>query len=518
MSVNTVPVLAVASLFSLTSLTMGACKRDSDPAEAAKPDRKTRCNAIGDQVTQMGMALAQGLAVGLSDGKAKIDGDEESKLRAELETAKAELVEQCMDWPEEALDCFGVSALTMSAKCERILAAAMGDAVLPDDVPAGPAPAWTHELPHELTDLLGRSDGSVVALVEPKDAEGDEAAFVIGVANGNESWRRALPSAPFALEAVAGGPVIAVADRAVYGVDPADGRLGWTAESPTNGDEGRVELLAIARRGNDLFVLDDEHRIAKIDAGQCAIGKACLQTVATAEMEDTYATQWLVDGPGGGWIIVAADDGLMHVFDGAGKDRFALASRVAVSWARTRDDALHVGIDGAVAVLDPARCGADGQVIAPIAWPPGKKAKWAKDATVREIEVTPTPEGCVRWQAELGVAEDSDPVDVAGDGMWAQSGGFLFGFDATGKQQVRTAVAANSFVVPSGDGLAVVGDMGSESVQLVLTWLSMKGEHRRRSALPLAADKMFILDDVELESAGRTIVAGLERSLVAFAE
>ena len=98
--------------------------------------------------------------------------------------------------------------------------------MLPDDVPAGPAPTWTHELPHELTDLLGRSDGSVVALVEPKDDEGDDAAFMIGVANGNEAWRRALPTAPFALEAVAGGPVIAVADRAVYGIDPADGRLG----------------------------------------------------------------------------------------------------------------------------------------------------------------------------------------------------------------------------------------------------------------------------------------------------
>ena len=237
-----------------------------------------------------------------------------------------------------------------------------------------------------------------------------------------------------------------------------------------------------------------------------------------AELPETSATQWLEPGFAGGWIVIAADDGLVHVVDAAGKRRFSLASRTAVSWARARGDALGVGLDGAVAVLDPARCGEAGETIAPIPWPPAGKAKWVAQTTVREIEVTPTPAGCVRWHAELGVAEDSDPIEMAGDQTWAQSGGFLFAFDAAGSKEVRTPVAANSFVIPSGDGLAVVGDLGSEDVKLVLTWLSATGEHRRRSALPLAEGKMFLIDDVELQVAGPVIVAGLERTLVAFTQ
>lgn len=494
---------------------LAGCKRTEDAAAAAKPDRRTRCNAIGDQMTEMGLALAQGLTMGLSDGKASIDKDEEAKLRAELETAKVELVEQCMEWPEEALECFGIGAIGQSAKCERIIAAAMGEPVLPADVPVGPTPAWTFDVAHPIADMVGLGDGSVVALLEPKEAEGDEAAYVVMVKDGKQVWSRALPKVPFAIEVVAGDRVIAVADEDVYGIG-GDGALLWTGKPPTI-EEGPAEIVAVARSSGVATLLDASGALLRVDPEKCSAGKACVETVVGLALPSSYGTRWLEPGIAGGWLVVAPDDGAVFVMNADGKVAVHLVGHTEVSWARAHGELVRVAMDGAVAVIDPKQCGDGSKAIAPITWPPAKKAKWRATSTEREIEAAPTPEGCVQWQADLVVAGDSDAVDFGGDDLWVQSGGFLFAFDASGKQKVKTAVSANSLVVPSGAGLAVVGDNGTESIELVLTWVTTSGKHERRSALPFADDQMFLMDDVALVPAGSMLVAGLDRKLAAFA-
>jgi hypothetical protein len=122
----------------------------------------------------------------------------------------------------------------------------------------------------------------------------------------------------------------------------------------------------------------------------------------------------------------------------------------------------------------------------------------------------------VRWSAGLDAAEGSDEVAGPDDPLWVQSGGFLFAFDAAGTRTVRTAVAAQSSVVPVAGGLAVVGDLGGDETALVLTWLSATGEHLRRSPVPLGEGKLLLFDDVALVAAGELLVAGLERRIVAF--
>jgi hypothetical protein len=508
-------MLRPALVVSLVALLAG-CKKSDDAATAAKPDRRTRCNAIGDQITQMGMALAQGLTVGLSDGKAKIDAAEEAKLRAELETAKAELVEQCMEWPEEALDCFGIGAIGQSEKCERILAAAMGEPVLPEGVPAGPEPAWTFDAPHPIADMVGRDDGSVVVLLEPKEQQGDDAAFVVAVKDGKQLWSRALSQVPFALEVLSSGEVIAIADHRVFGIGGADGAELWSAEPPTI-EEGPSELVAVADATEVATLLDMSGALLRVDPVKCKAGKECIATLTSLELPTSYGTRWLEHGIAGGWLVVAPDDGAIFVLNADGKQAVQLVAHAEVSWARAHGELVRIAMDGAVAVIDPKTCGDQGKPIAPITWPPSKKAKWVSTVTEREIEAAPTPEGCVKWQAELVVAEDADAVDVPGDDLFVQAGGFLFAFDAKGTRKVKTAVSANSLVRPTGGGLAVVGDLGTESVELVLTWLSMDGKHERRSALSFGEERMFLMDDVMLQTAGTTIVAGLETKLVAFA-
>lgn len=494
-----------------------ACKREPDPVAAAgPPDRRSRCVSIADDVAKMGMMLARGLSAGLSEGKSKLEGAQEAALVAELEATKVELIEHCLEWPEEALDCFGFRGVTSSAKCERIVSAAMGEAVLPDDVPAGPAVAWRFELPHELSALIGRDDGTAIAVVAPESPGPDEPeALVIAVNDGTERWRRELPSEPFVIEPYGSAALLAVSDHALHAIDADHGQLLWSSQTP-EGTDGRVELIAVAQRNNDLFVLDRRGVLARVPTKGCASAAACLEATATLDVPPTDGTRWLEPGPALGWIVVDADDGVAHVLDTAGKRRFSVAAHTTLSWADTVGGDLRLGLDGAVVVLDTPRCGDQGREFSPVTWPPQRKAKWVADATVRELEVDVTPTGCVRWQAELGVAEGSDPVPPAGGDTLLHAGGFLFAFDAVGAAKFKTPVTAMSFVVATAGGLAVVGDMGGDSLDLVVTWLNTDGKHLRRSSVPLAAGKLLLFDDVALHDAGDAIVLGLERSLVAF--
>lgn len=521
----------LASLFAMVGLGLTlttACKREPDAASAeAKPrDRKTRCEGIGAETTRMGMMMAKGLAAGLSEGKAKIDEAEEASLRRELEQAEQELVRQCMEWPEEAVDCFGLSGALSGAKCERILAAAMGEPVLPDDVPAGPALAWRASLPHELSLLHGRDDGSAIAVVEVKDpADGAPRAHLVAVADGKQRWEKPLSFEPFLLEPLGDDAVLVVGDREIAAFGVGDGNERWTTPSPavdpTDEDRGRVELVSFARADARIAFLATDLRLFELHPERCAKGP-CLDTLATVELSETYGSRWLEPGPGSGpdrgWLVIDAEDGAAHVLDAAGKRRAMILAHTSVSWVQPVGPALRVGLDGAVVELDLAACGS--APFAPVTWPPAGKPKWVADATVRDVEATPTPTGCVRWSTPLGLAEGSERVDAgAGSGaLVVQSGGFLLGLGSDGSIAFKSPINAVGPVVARKSGYAAIGDLGVDDVSLVLSWLDASGKHLQRSAVPLAEGKMLLFDDVEMVTAGSAMIAGSEQTLVAFVD
>src|SRR5688500_3861924 len=101
-----------ARTLALVLLSLVGCKKQEEPAAAAAstpPDRRTRCERIGEQMTQMGLLVARGLVSGLSEGKQQLE--EDAELKAGLDTARTELVEDCMSWSDETLDCFGISGV-----------------------------------------------------------------------------------------------------------------------------------------------------------------------------------------------------------------------------------------------------------------------------------------------------------------------------------------------------------------------------------------------------------------------
>lgn len=498
-----------------------ACKREPEAAAETKPrDRKSRCEAIGADITRMGVMMAKGLAVGLSDGKAKIDPDEEAALRRELEVAEQELVSQCMEWPEEAVDCFGLSGALAGDKCERIMAAAMGDPVLPEDVPAGPSVAWEFKLPHDLSLLHGRSDGTAIAVVEPEDpSEIEPHAYVVAIGDGKKRWEQPLSFSPFLIEPLGDDAVLVVGDHDIVAFAASDGSKRWSTTSPDLGDpddddSGKAEIVAYAHDDKRTVLLLRDRRLLQLHPERCAKGP-CTDVIATIELPETYGSRWLEPGPDGGWLVVDGSEGAAHVLDAAGKPRVSLLAHTSASWTSMHGANLRIGIDGAVAELDLGKCG--GGTIAPIAWPPAGKPKWLANATVREIESTATPAGCVIWSTAMP-HEGSGRIDTRDDSLVVQSGGFLVGLAADGAQTFKSPVNDISTVLARAASYAVVGDLGINEVSLVLSWVDPAGKHLKRSALPLGKGEGLILDDIELVAAGPAVIAGLDQTLVALVD
>jgi len=516
-----VPVLCAALLVT-------ACKsKDEPPPTAAAPkDKHARCEAIADEITRMGVMLAKGLVGGLSEGKAKIEGEEEAQLRAELAQAKGELVERCLQWPEEALDCFGAGALFQSEKCERILAEAMGEPVLPADVPAGPAPAWSIELPQPVRVLVGCDDGTVVAAIEPgrddEIPEGAPPATLVAIHDGKERWRTPLVQAPWSIEPLDAETVLVVLPRELVAVAVADGTERWRASLPGDEEYDRGPR-AILREGDTTTILDDARRFLRVDPSRCAKGR-CIEVAGEVPEDPEAEVRLDLHGPtdlvrlgDGGMAVVVPDEHRITVLDAKYRPRVVVEARVALSWAVARDDELVVALDGEVVGLVPARCAAAG-VLAPSTWPPPGKPDWLRDATVREGEWTPTPAECVRWRRPLAVAEASDaPVAGFADAMLVQAGGFLFALRPDAERW-KTPTAGQSLPVKHGDVVAVLGDVGRDDTQLALTWISpTDGKHLARTEVALGKGKMFLFDSPTLTPAGPLVVAGYERELVAFA-
>ena len=504
-------------------LVLVGCKKDEPPAAAAQPlDRRARCETIGDEMTKMGMLLAHGMVSGLSEGKAQLDAEEAAKLRAELEVTKLELVEKCMGWPEEALDCFGTGAIFKAEKCERLIAEALGEPVPPADVPAGPAPAWSFALPGEQSILHGCDDGSVIAIVEPEGEE-TEGATMIAIADGKERWRTALPTSPWSIEPLDAKSVLMVLPRELVAIAIADGKDVWRVPLPA--DDSEPEPRALLRESDRFTMIDSARRVLAIDPSRCAKG-ACIDVVGKLAEDDPeshlrvelYGPVELARVPDGGLAIVMPDEQRMVVLDAKLHLRFTIESRVALSWAEARSGELVVALDGEVIGVDASKCGDTGDTYAPATWPPTGKPDWVKEATVREREWDPTPADCVRWHRPVSAAEAADaPIDGFTDAMIVQSGGFLYALTSNAETW-KSPTKAQSFAVKHGDRIAVLGDVGgNDETTLAMMWLDpATGQHVGRTAMTMAKGELLLMDSPGIVSAGPFVVAGYERELIAF--
>ncbi|MBC8071302.1 MAG: PQQ-binding-like beta-propeller repeat protein [Deltaproteobacteria bacterium] len=512
-----------ARALALVLLSLASCKKQEEPAAAAAAplDRRGRCEKIGDQIAQMGLLFARGLVSGLSEGKQQLGEHEQAELRTELATAKLELLEKCMGWPEETLDCFGAAGVLNAERCDRLLAETLGEAV-PPEAPPGPPPAWSFTLPHDLELLFGCADGSVLALLEGED-EG-AAPSLVAVADGKQRWARPLSGEPWSVERLDDEHALLVMPRELVAISIADGVERWRAALPAGDDQ--ASMIALLREGERMTVLDDGRRVLQVELARCPKG-ACtekLGTLATDDPEshiglDLSGPIELARLPDGGLVITSTEEHRIAVLDEQLHLRFAIESRAAMSWARWREGALVVAQDGELLGLDPAACGSASKTYAPSTWPPPGKPDWLREVTVREGDWAETPPGCVAWRRPLTIAELADaPVDGFDEAMIVQAGGFLFALDAS-SERWKSSVAAESLAVRHGDAIAVLGDVGSGDTELALMWLSPQdGKHVARTRLALGKGEYFVLDGPQLVAAGKLAVAGYARELVAFGQ
>lgn len=513
-----------ARALALVLLSLAGCKTKEEPSAAASAplDRRGRCEKIGEQATQLGVLVARGLVSGLSEGKQQLG--EDAELKAGLDAARSELVEDCMTWSEETLDCFGSAALLNGEKCDRLLAEALGETPPPPPAPAGPPPRWSATLPEDIALLHGCADGSALVVTEHEAAQDDAegGATLLSIAEGKTRWSKPLPGSPWSLEPLDDTAVLVVLPDALLAIELADGRERWRAQLPGGADEPQIR--AVLREGDRCTLLDDARRVLSVELARCSKG-ACIERIGTLPLDDPESSIGLeLSGElqlarltDGGLVIAAPDEHRVVVLGDELRLRFAFESRAGLSWVYPREGELVAAMDGEVLALAPSECGDKGKTFAPATWPPPGTPDWLREVSVREDIWSRTPEGCVAWRRALPIAELADaPVPGIDDAMIVQAGGMLFALTPTGERW-KSSVAAQSLAVAHGDAIAVLGDVGKDDTQLAMMWISpADGSHVAHSEIALGKGQYFLLDGPQLVAAGPSVVAGYARELVAF--
>ncbi len=508
----------------LAVLPLLACNRAPDPASAAAaapPSKRERCDEVVTRTLQAGVMVARGMAAGLEGG----DVDEAS-LTHELGAQKQEMIERCMAWPDEALDCLGAGALLRGDRCERILAEAFGEPVLPESVPAGPAPRWRAKVPGEIGNLVGTADGVVVveSVIEAPDPDGTPVQLV-ALAHGDRRWHHGLPAQGAGLELVGDTVVVAVGDE-VIALALADGAERWRTRVPAlaGDDGGEASIRAMTGDGETLAMVDDRGRIVRVNPAACAAkpaprgGPACIVAGPPIAALAELAPEAIARGPGRSLAIVDPQQSLALVIEDDATVRTTLAARVTLSWAQGHRDALVVAADGDVVGLAPGACTG---TVAPATWPITPTPQWLRDVEITERPEAAAPDGCVLWHRPLPVSDATDPpfalaVGEHGDAWITSAAGFTYALSPR-DELWRSPTRAQSLAVATGRNLAIVGDTGSDDTVLTLMWLAADdGRHLCHAPLGLAQGKLLLWSDAVLVRAGAEIVAGFERDLVAF--
>ncbi|MBX7080396.1 MAG: hypothetical protein K1X88_14460 [Nannocystaceae bacterium] len=518
------PVPPRPPTFVLALLPWLACNRAPEPAPAAASapqSKRERCDELVTQSLQAGVLAARGLAAGLEGG-----GVDEASLTQELAAQKQGMIEQCMAWPDEALDCMGAGALLRGDRCERILAEAFGEPVLPESVPAGPAPRWRASLPGEIGNLVGTQDGLVVieSVIE-SPAPDDPPVQLIALAQGTSRWKHGLPAQGAGLELVGDTVVVAVGDR-VFALALADGSERWQTRLPAlDGDDGgEVSIRAMTGDGETLAMVDDRGRIVRVNPAACASktpprgAPPCIGAGPPIAALGELAPEVITHGPGRTLALVDPQASVAVVVDDDATVRTTLAAHVTLSWAQRHGDALVVAADGDVVGLAPAQCSG---TIAPATWPITPPPQWLRDTEIAALPDATAPAGCVLWHRPLVVSDATDPpfalaVGEHSDAWITSASGFTYALSPR-DELWRSPTRAQSLAVATGRNLAIIGDTGSDDTVLTMMWLAAEdGRHLCHAPLGLAQGKLLLWSDAVLVRAGTEVIAGFERDLVAF--
>lgn len=523
---------------------LGACTKDGEPAPAAEdtPEakRKRACEGFANEMGRTGAIAGQVLVTALDDDPASADRGR-AEMRSVAKEIRRELLDKCMQWPEEVMACLPPLGILADGCEERLLAAMDGATPPPAHVPAGPAPAWSFVLPGEPRHVAVTRDGTVLVVV------GDA---LMGVRDGTLAWRTDGDFDAW-LVSLPGEPSTWVAGREdrVVAFDPTDGRERWSAtlpavegddetpsddDAPSDDDDApagfaaKADVQVATRHGDGLLVGDGEARFFHVDPARCASTKAGAKAGPRAcvtldgRLPDEILesdTRLFVDGNEVRWLW---ESGVLRAFDG-GLSPAAPAARSPAAaprdWrtlmtARALDSLSHVAVtderlvlvvDDEVVELDPSQCRSEAPFV-PSEWPqPGVMFVPGSDEC---SDCEALPPGCRRWRAHLRDMSGQAPALLRDGTVVVHEGGYTLALH-DGKPRWKVSTGGSGPLAT--DGTRVLGfstGLREGDPPGVLEVSPTNGELRWRTPLPVD------VGDVELALGDAWLAVAYEQTVM----
>jgi outer membrane protein assembly factor BamB len=522
-------------------LVAGACKQDDPPATAAaaSPEvvRKQDCERFATDMARTGLVAGQVIVTALDD-----DPESASRGRAEMKAGaqqlRRELFDKCMQWPEEVMQCLPPLGILKDGCEERLIEAMDGATPAPENVPAGPAPAWSFVLDGEPRHVAVASDGTVLAL-----AQG-----LVGVRDGKIAWRKHGDFAEWLLP-LPGEPstwVGGIEDR-VVAFDPASGTERWSATLPAvEDDEGldepadepdqagsadelhasgtSADVRVAALHGDGLLVGDAEARFFRVDPRRCGPAPGAKATERDAPGACVTADGRLSDEilESDARLFVAGNDerllwetGVLRAFSGEpSRWRTLVTARAhdVLSHVAVAEGRLVLIVDHDVVDLDPSQCRGEAP-FAPSDWPqPGALVVRGADEC---DECRAPPPGCRRWRTYLDEVTGEAPALLDDGTVVVHAEGYTL---ALRDGQVRWKVSTGGGGPLVTDGTRVLGfstGLREGDPPGVFEVAAADGTLRWHTALPLDGGELYFSDGIALALRGGWLVAAYEQTIVA---
>lgn len=490
-----------------------ACGREEPAASAPEPTaqqlREERCTAFAEDAARTARITGVALEAALTD-RSQWTAQTGQKLAGIGGEVGRELLEKCMQWPDDVIDCLGLFGVLKSG-CDEKLAGVLGVAEpgLAADIPAGPAQAWRLTLPEKPTALAVLADGTVVAIVDRQ---------LLAARTGALAWQ-ALENLRGWLVVTGDTILVATTDR-IVAVDPAAGHQRWSvALPPIAGAEeydaaAKAEIATLAADG--LWIGDSEARFFRVNPDHCArssptrTAAGCL-TPAGALVDETLDSDARLTIDAGRRAL--HEFGVVRMFDEQWTTTLTARARDYLGAAALGPAGLALVVDEDVVLLDPARC--TDRPFAPSGWPqPGQLYIRGSDEC---SDCVAPPPGCRLWRMFVEGVANEVPV-LGDDGLVVVNAGQHTLALRDGAEVWRTVTAGGGRLVRAGDGVIGVSTGLGEDTWLGLFELDLAdGAHRWRVPLGLEIpESSYYSGDITLTHDDGWIVAGYRESIAVF--
>jgi outer membrane protein assembly factor BamB len=526
----------------------GACKDDPPPAaaveETPEAKRQKACEQFATEMARTGLIAGQVLVTALSDDPARASEGREG-MKSEARQLRRELLDKCMQWPDDVMACLPPLGILKDGCEEKLLAAMDGGKPAPEQVAAGPAPAWSTKLPAEPRHVAVTRDGTVLVVGEG----------LVGLRNGEIAWRKdgefdgwlvELPGEPSTWTA-------GIEDR-VVAFDPKDGSERWVATLPAverdeddvspedyvlpEGSDPEQDALGVlvrskadvqiaTRHGEGLLVGDAAARFFRVDPRHCAAegtsattpgpqakakpgAAACVTSDGQLPDEILESDARLFVGPSDERYLW--ETGILRAFAKGWRPLMTARAHDVLSHVTVADGRLVLIVDGDVVELEPTQCRGEA-TFAPSDWPqPG--ALVVREADECDECRTPPP-GCRRWRAYVDDVTGEAPALLSDGTAVVHAEGYTLALH-DGKPRWKVFTGGGGPLVT--DGTRIFGfstGLREGDAPGVLELAAADGTLRWRTVLPLEVGDVYFSDDIRLALAGAWLAVAYEDTVIA---